>query len=471
MSFPSYLAELRAFLPQNAILTDPLSLAPYLKEWRNRFTGAADGVVFPDCAEQITRIIRLSLEHNVPITPQGGNTGLVGGQIPDPNLRGMILSLNRMNRIRSVHPLDYAIIAEAGVTVADVQKAASEKNLRFPFSIASEGSAQIGGVISTNAGGLNAVKHGLIEDLTIGLEAVTPTGEIYHGLKIIKKDNQGFDVKRLFIGTEGVYGIVTAASLRLIPKPTADICFALALRHLRDTPEVLAFIRNHTDETPEEFELIPAAGFICVNKHKQLQIPFSTLPDYALLIRLSSVRSEEKLYAEAEKIIAALYEKSFIKDAAIPSNLRQMQELRNFRELLSECQKYEGASIKHDVSVPVSKTPELIERGIISARKILPDIRPFPFGHAGDGNIHFNFSAPLHMNKEDFMRYEPALNDMIFEIVAELGGSFSAEHGIGRLRRETLTRYGDPVANSLRVKLKQILDPNGLFNRGKTLPI
>ena len=466
-----FLAALSHALGNRSVITDKADHAPYLKEWRNRFTGAARAVLLPETVEQVAKIMRLCREYRVPVTPQGGNTGLVGGQIPDMSGEGVILSLNRMNKIRDISAPDKAIIAEAGVTVQTVQEAAEAVGLNFPFSIASEGSAQIGGVLSTNAGGLNAVKHGTAEGLAYGVEAVLPDGEIYRGLNMLKKNNQGFDVKRLFLGSEGGFGIITAAALKLVRAPRSRLTFMIALPRLEDSVSVLEAVEAAFVDCLEEFELIPAIGVEFVTKHKGLRPPFADLPPYMILVRVGSGFSEALLRETAEKTLIELSETGLIADAVIAQNQAQAKELRMLREYMSECQKYEGASLKHDVSVPVSRTPDLIKQAREAAEKIIPGARPVPFGHLGDGNIHLNFSVPKGGDDGVFLARESELNDAVFEIVHKLGGSFSAEHGIGRLRRETLAQYGDPTANALRIKLKETLDPNNMLNPGKTLPI
>ncbi|MEM6602857.1 MAG: FAD-binding oxidoreductase [Pseudomonadota bacterium] len=446
-------------LSTRQIITDKADQDPYLREWRDRFHGACAAVLLPESTDQVAQIMRTAYHHNIQIVPQGGNTGLVGGQIPDKSGKQYVLSLKRMNKLRDMSPHDFALTAEAGVVLEDLHTALEETSLMFPLRLASEGSAQIGGLISSNAGGTSVLQYGNMRDLILGLEVVLPNGDILHDLHYLRKANKGLSFNGLFAGTEGRLGIITAASLKLFPKPKSKIYMLVGTENVEKVIALLFLLREHLGASLTECELIPHMGFKFIFKHyPQIQNPFQTTPEWGCLIEVSSAFSQSLIMPVFEEVFAEAYKKNIMTDAVIAQSETQAKNLRDIRMLMSECQKFEGASIKHDVSVPIKSVPELIKRGIAAAQKIIPDIRPLPFGHIGDGNIHFNFTQPAHMEKSAFMTYEPELNATIFDIVHDLKGSFSAEHGIGVLRQQQLKDYSSAVENSLRQRIKDAID-------------
>jgi FAD/FMN-containing dehydrogenase len=454
-------------LPKQNILTHDSDKYPFLIEWRGRFSQDCLGVILPETTQQVSECFKIAQQYNICLVPQGGNTGLVGGQMPKGEQQQVILSLKKMTKIRDISPQDYALTCEAGVPLTVIQNTASEHHRLFPLSLASEGSATIGGLIATNAGGTAVLKYGNMRDLVLGLEVVLPNGDIINDTHYLHKRNVGFDTKYLFIGAEGQHGIITAASLKLFSKPKSEITCLLAVKTPKDAIDILAKLKDATGDNITEFELMPRIGLEFVLKHHALTNPFLELYSWYCLVTASSGFDEALLRTHLLNSLEDVLTQSLALDAVIAENITQSQKLRLIRMLMSESQKPEGASIKHDVSVPVRHIPELIAQGIEIAKKIIPNIRPCPFGHAGDGNIHFNFSQPLGMNPADFMLFEKPLNDAIFEIVHNLNGCFSAEHGIGSLRVEQLYQYRSQEEMRLRNAIKNTLDKNHILNPNK----
>lgn len=449
------------------VVTDPSDLAPRLVEGRGLFQGAAPALLEPASTEEVAFIVAQCAEAGVPLVPQGGNTGLVGGQMP---FGALLLSLRRMNRVRDLDPVDLTVVAEAGCTLHQVQQAAAEAGCLFPLSIASEGTCQIGGNLSTNAGGTAVLRYGNMRELTFGLEVVLPDGRIWNGLSRLRKDNTGYDLKDLFIGAEGTLGFITAAVLRLYPAPRAK---ATALAGVPRPEAALALFRRLRDVAGDAltgFEILPRFGMETVLKH----IPGTTRAlagDHAwyVLAELTSTRRDDDLAALAVDVFGAAFEAGEIEDAVVAASEAQAQALWKLREALSDAQKFEGGSIKHDVSVPVSRIPDFIAVASRLCEAQLPGLRVCAFGHMGDGNIHFNLSQPVGMDKAAYLAMWEAFNRIVHDLVASLGGSISAEHGIGLLKREELTLYKDPVALHLMAVLKAAIDPQGIANPGKVL--
>lgn len=449
------------------IITDKSDMMPFITEWRGRFSQDCLGVIQPRSAQEVSECIVAASGNGLRIVPQGGNTGLVGGQIPKGAQPQIILSLRKMTQIRDISPHDHAVTAEAGVTLSTLQTQAKNHNLLFPMSLASEGSATIGGLISTNAGGTSVLKYGNMRDLILGLETVLPNGDILKDTHYLRKHNMGFDPKYLFIGAEGKHGIVTAASLKLFSRPKSSMTCFLGITSPQNAIDILHLLQQATGDNITEFELVPQIGLEFIEKHYQIPCPLTHSYPWYCLVTAASGFDETILRTHLFKSLEKILETSFAHDAVIAENIAQSDKLRQIRMLLSESQKPEGASIKHDVSVPVRHIPELISLGITKVKKILPNVRPCPFGHAGDGNIHFNFSQPIGMDKDEFMAYEPEINAAIFDIVHKLGGCFSAEHGIGSLRTAQMYQYRSPQEMTLRKKIKAALDPNEICNPNK----
>jgi FAD/FMN-containing dehydrogenase len=445
-------------------------IEPYLIERRDLFHGRTPLVLRPGTIDEVAAIARLANETHTPIVPQGGNTGLVGGQVPDSSGAAIIVSLSRLNKVRSVEPAVGAMIVEAGVILADAQAAAISVDRLFPLSLAAEGSCEIGGNIATNAGGTAVLAYGNTRDLILGLEIVLASGEVWNGLRTLRKDNTGYDLKNLFIGSEGTLGIVTAAALKLFPKPRG---VGTAIIGLADPEAALALFhraRAIAGQSLTSFELMSRLGVEFVLRHLPgTRDPLAGHHDWYVLFEISSGRSD----AEASDIVEAIFidgaEAGIVDDGARAETIDQAQAIWQIRHGLPNVQGFEGGSIKHDVSVPIAAIPELISRGSARVTAMIPGIQPVPFGHIGDGNIHFNFTQPADMDKEVFLDRWEEVNAAVHEIVGELGGSISAEHGIGQLKRPLLPQFKDAVELDLMRKIKATLDPNGILNPGKVL--
>jgi FAD/FMN-containing dehydrogenase len=410
----------------------------------------------------------LANELRVPIVPQGGNTGLVGGQVPDESGREFVLSTERLDRIRSVQPEAGTVTAEAGVVLQRLQEAAAEAGMLFPLSLGAQGSCRIGGNISTNAGGTGVLAYGNTRNLVLGLEVVLPTGEVWNGLRSLLKDNTGYDLKQLFIGAEGTLGIVTAAVLKLFPQPRGvSVAFAGA----PGPPEALSLLRMARDRAGAAltgFELMPRFGLQIVLDHLPgARDPLAAAYPWYILLEFSSGRSEADAQALAEGVLADALAAGVLLDGAMAASLEQGREFWRIRHELAEVQKHEGASVKHDVSVAVELIPEFLEEVTAAVARLVPGVRPLPFGHMGDGNIHFNFSQPTGIRGEDFLARAPEIHAAVHGVVAAMGGSISAEHGIGRYKRELLRSVKSEIELELMRRIKRVFDPNNILNPGR----
>jgi len=456
------LERLKAVVGPGGWTDDADELAPHLVEWRNRYRGDTPLLLRPATAREVAAIVRVCAEAEVGIVPQGGNTGLMGGQIPRAAAGEVLLSLGRMNRVRAVDPVDNTMTVEAGCTLAAVQAAAAAAGRLFPLSLAAEGTCQIGGNLSTNAGGVHVLRYGNARELVLGLEVVTPDGALWDGLRSLRKDNTGYDLKQLFLGAEGTLGIITAAVVKLFPQHRHVQTFLAAVPTVTAAVELLSHVRGATDDAVLAFELIPRFGLELVIRHVPgCADPLAAPSPWYVLCDLTLPR------AAAEPVIAGALEAGHISDAVLAGSAAQSAALWRLRESLSEAQKPEGASIKHDVSVPVSRIPALVEQGVAAITRLVPGIRPVPFGHVGDGNLHFNLSQPVGMDRDAFLAREDELHRIIHDIVADLGGSISAEHGIGVAKREEIRRYKSPLEIALMRRIKEALDPKGIMNPGK----
>jgi FAD/FMN-containing dehydrogenase len=455
--------------PGNVLTADP-DLTPYVTEWRGYYHGRALAVLKPRSAEEIAAVLRVANETGTPIVPQGGNTGLVGGQTPDESGREVVLSLERLDRIRSVDPSGATAVAEAGVVLERLHEAATEAGMLFPLSLGAQGSCRIGGNISTNAGGTAVLAYGNTRSLVLGLEVVLPTGEIWNGLRSLVKDNTGYDLKQLFIGAEGTLGIVTAAVLKLYPKPRGQAVAFAGLPSPHAALELLRIARDHAGTDLTAFELMPQILVEMALRHiPGVSCPLPDWHPWFVLLEFSSTTSEADAGEMAEETLAAAYTAGVVTDAVLASSVEQGRALWRMRHGVSEAQKPEGASIKHDVSVPVDRVPEFLERAIAAVGEALPGLRPVAFGHLGDGNIHFNLSQPVGADPAGFLARAPDLHALVHGIVAELGGSVSAEHGIGRYKRELLKTVKSDIELDLMRRIKHAFDPNGILNPGRVL--
>ncbi|MET0277948.1 MAG: FAD-binding oxidoreductase [Pseudorhodoplanes sp.] len=448
-------------------LTDPDLQAAYLHEMRDRWVGTTPLVLRPETTEQVSQILKLANETRTAIVPQGGNTGLVGGQIPFDN--EIVLSLNRMTKIRELDPVTNTITVEAGATLQRVREAAAEANRLYPQLLPSEGSCTIGGNLSTNAGGTAALAQGNARAHALGLEVVLADGRVLHNLNKLKKDNTGYDLKNLFIGAEGTLGIITAAVLRLVPRPRAVEVAFFGLPSSQAAVDLLGIAQARAGADITSFELLTRFGLETVLKHVEgARDPLEGQHPWYVLMEISS-QASAGVRDLVEEIFEAGVESGLIEDGAIAQTLEQGKAFWRIREEVGEVQKKLGGSIKHDVSVPIASIPSFIEEANAAVLAAMSGARPFPFGHVGDGNIHYNISQPEGTDKSAFMAQEDVVQDAVFRIVLKHGGSISAEHGIGIAKRERLPQVKDPVAIELMRALKATLDPNGILNPGKVL--
>ncbi|WP_160123673.1 FAD-binding oxidoreductase [Rhodovarius lipocyclicus] len=447
-------------------------MAPYLTDWRNLYSdGAALAVLRPASTQELSDCVKACVAAGVPMVPQGGNTSMVAGATPDASGRQIVISTQRMNRVRAIDTMDMTMVAEAGVILKTAQDVAREAGALFPLSLGAEGSATIGGVLSTNAGGNTTVRYGNARELMLGLEAVMPDGTIWNGLRRLRKDNTGYALRHLLVGAEGTLGFITAAALRLFPLPREE---AVALAAVRDEEAALSLFRRFRDRDESAvraFEYMSAGSMHLVLDH----VPGATLPlaqraGHYVLIDLASSRPGAELRALLEEVLAEAMEAGEVLDAALAESGAQRAAIWRLREEHPEGQKLAGASVKNDVSVPVSKVPEMIRRSSDALRALIPGSRPVPFGHMGDGNIHMNLAQPLDMDAKAFLERSHDIMDCVNEVVRELGGSFSAEHGIGRIKTDMMESWRGGAELAAMQAIKKALDPKGLFNPGKVLP-
>jgi D-lactate dehydrogenase (cytochrome) len=470
LSLPDALAQLKQLLGERGFITDAATMAPYLIEERGTYHGVAQAVLRPSSTEEVAAIVKLCAAARLPIFPQGGNTGLSGGAVPWEDGHGVVLSLGRMNRVRDIDPIDYSITVEAGCILADVQKAAAAVDRLFPLSLGAEGSCQIGGNISTNAGGIAVLRYGNTRALVLGIEVVLPDGRIWHGLRALRKDNTGYDLKQLFIGGEGTLGIITAATLRLFPLPKEVETAFLGLTRVEDAMELFSRARRASGDQLTAFELISRFGVEMALKHVPGIIdPLKEKFPWYVLVEVSSSEAQSGLKDMLEHFLGEAMAASLVKDGVVAASGAQARELWRIREGVVEAQKHEGGSHKHDVSVPVSKVADFIKMANKAIADRLPGIRPNAFGHVGDGNIHYNIHQPEAAETAVYLKRREEFNRIVHDIAVGLNGSISAEHGIGRLKREELAHYKPAIEIELMRRVKQALDPDGIMNPGKIL--
>ncbi len=464
------LSRIRAVVGPNGLLTEPSEMAPFLEEERGLYHGAARFVVRPGSTAEVAEVVKICAAEGVAIVPQGGNTGLCGGAAPDTSGQQVILSLSRMNKIRTIDPVNFTMTVDAGVVLQTIQQKADDAGCFFPLSLGAEGSCQIGGNISTNAGGSGVLRYGNTRELVMGLEVVLPDGQIWDGLRILRKDNTGYDLKHLFIGGEGTLGIVTAAVLKVYPKPQDIQSAFCALADLDSALKLLSRARAATGDQVTAFELVGRSGLELDLEHVPgVSDPFDAPYDWYVLIELSTSRPNAGLQESLETLLGEAIEAGEVMDAVLANSLEQRLGLWRIREGVPEAQKRAGGSIKHDVSVPTSSVPEFIRRATEGVLAAMPDARVIPFGHVGDGNIHFNLSQPKGADKQAFLTRWEEMNRIVHDIVVDLRGSISAEHGIGQLKKGELAHYKASLELDIMRKIKAALDPKGLMNPGKIL--
>jgi len=464
---PDLLARFAAIVGERHALSDPAAIAPFLTEERGLYHGRSALVLKPGAVAEVSAILKLANDTGTPIVPQGGNTGLVGGQTPHNG--EIVLSLKRLDRVREVDPASNTMTCEAGVVLIKAQEAAAAAGRLFPLSLGAEGSCTIGGNLSTNAGGTGALAYGVARELVLGLEVVLADGRVLNNLRKLKKDNTGYDLRHLFIGAEGTLGIITAAVLRLFPRPRAVETAFIGMPSPHEALKLLNLAEERAGGSVTGFELIPRIALEFAVTHAPLcRDPLADKHAWYVLMELSS-QSRAGLRATLEDILMTAAERRLINDATIAESNEHRNAFWLLRHHIADTQKYEGGSIKHDVSVPVNAVPTFIDQASAAVQAMIPGCRPCPFGHLGDGNIHYNVTQPIGTDKNEFLEAWDAVNTVVFAVVAKLGGSISAEHGIGVMKRDILHLYKDPVALDLMRGIKRMLDPNGILNPGKVL--
>jgi FAD/FMN-containing dehydrogenase len=465
-----FLAHCRELIGAEHVLTGDADVAPYLSDWRGRFTGRARAVLRPADPQQVAGLVRLCAAHRVPVVPQGGRTGLVIGSVPDESGKAVVLSLRRLNRIRAVDPVNRTMTVDAGCILHDIQQAAAAQGMLFPLSLAAEGSCTIGGNLATNAGGTGVLRYGNTRELCLGLEVATAHGELWDGLRGLRKDNTGYDLRDLYIGAEGTLGVITGAVLKLFPQPKAGITALVALASCRDALELLGMAQETAGPTLTGYELMSDVSLRLVGKHfPALPHPFpQTHPQYALL-ELSSHESEQHAVRLLEETIENALEAGLAQDAVVATSIAQSRALWAIREHIPLAQAADGKNIKHDISVPISRIADFVETTDALLARAWPGVQVVCFGHLGDGNLHYNIAPPAGTPHEAFLAYQGDVNRIVHDSVASYGGSISAEHGIGALKRDELPRYKAQVELDLMRAIKAALDPLGIMNPGKIL--
>src|ERR1700728_3696039 len=463
---PELIARFRAVVGDKYAVTEPADIAPYVTEERGLFHGHSPLILRPGSTTEVSAICQLASAQRIALVPQGGNTGLVGGQTPHHG--EVVISTRRLDRIRDIDPASNTMTCESGVVLQVAQQKASEVDRLFPLSLGAEGSCTIGGNLSTNAGGTTALAYGVAREVVLGLEVVLADGRILHGLSKLKKDNTGYDLRNLFIGAEGTLGIITAATLKLFPKPRAVETAFIGLKSPEQALKLLSISRNEAAGSLTSFELLADIAVDFSVRHGiDIRDPLESRHPWYVLMELSSSREDAR--ATLESILTQGMEQGIVDDAVIAASLSQRSGFWKLRDEMSAAQKPEGGSIKHDISVPVAAVPAFIAEANAAVVKLIPGARPVPFGHLGDGNIHYNVSQPIGANAADFLALWHDVNAVVFEIVLQMGGSISAEHGIGVLKRDELPEVKDKVAIELMRSIKALLDPLGIMNPGKVL--
>ena len=465
------IGRIEAVVGAKGLVTDLADMAPHLEDRRGRFQGTAPCVVKPASTQEVAEVVTLCAAAGVAMVPQGGNTGLVAGGIPSEDEESIVVNLGRMNRVRALDAANDTITVESGCILQQVQEAAEAAGRLFPLSLTAQGSCQIGGNLSTNAGGIQVLRYGNARELVLGLEVVLPDGRIWDGLRSLRKDNTGYDLKQLFIGAEGTLGIITAAVLRLFPRPKETVTAFAAVAGVPAAVDLLGRLRAAVGETVTSFELIPRRGIEFGLKHVPgVQDPLAEPHGWYVLAELWTSAEQSGLKAALEDVLATAHGDGLVRDATIAANEAQAAALWQVREGIVESQKFEGASIKQDIAVPISAVAEFIERASAAVEALITGIRPIIFGHLGDGNIHFNLSQPEGADPAAYLARWDEVNRIVHDIVMDLGGSISAEHGIGRMKLEENVHYKSAIEIELMQRVKRALDPENLMNPGKVVP-
>jgi FAD/FMN-containing dehydrogenase len=466
------LSSLATAAGPDALITDPARTAPMLRDHRALYRGHALAVLAPADVAAVRRLLAFCNEHRIGVVPQGGNTSYCGGATPDASSSQILLSLARLDRVRSVDVANYTLVAEAGCILADLQRAAADADRYLPLSLGSEGSCMLGGNLSTNAGGLNVIHYGMARELVLGLEVVLPDGRLMETLSGLRKDNTGYDIKSLFLGAEGTLGVITAASIKLQPVPRAHATAFAAVRDPEAAVALLGALREASGDRVTSFELIPRIGVDLATRHIPGVVdPLPSVSSWYVLCELSSPRVAEPLAVILEEALSEALKIGWVNDAAVAQNGREREALWRLRESIPEAQRKDGASLKHDISVPVSQVPRFIQVAGDWVAHHVPQGVLVAYGHLGDGNLHFNINQRAGTQPAQLQAVEPKLKRAIHDFVREFGGSFSAEHGIGQLKVFELERYANPVELDLMRRVKKAFDPNGIMNPGKVLKL
>jgi len=465
----SEINKFRKIVGNKNVITDKNDMQKYLKEWRGVYTGVAGAIVKPKSTEEVSNILKFAYRKNISCIPQGGNTGLVGGQIPF-NKNHIVISLERLNKIREINPTDQSVTVEAGLILSDLQKKCDENNLIFPLSLASEGSCSLGGNIASNAGGVAVLYYGNTRELVMGLEVVLSDGSIINNLKTLIKDNTGYSIKDLFIGSEGTLGVITAATLKVFPKPKNMYTALLSVDSPKQSIEILNYIRNNLSIPLTAFELMNNFSIELVNKHmNKASIPIEKFK-WLILVEFSSIEVSKNEKDKIEDLLNEILHQNLAKDIFISQSSKQAKDMWYIRESISEAQKKEGGSIKNDISIPIKDISKFINNAEKISKKVIPGSRSVIFGHIGDGNIHFNISQPVKSDRDKFIKNDKKLRKKINDLTIELNGSISAEHGIGLTKKADLKKYMKKDVELFKL-IKKSFDPKNIMNPGKIIDI
>lgn len=465
----SEINKFRKIVGNKNVITDKNDMQKYLKEWRGVYTGVAGAIVKPKSTKEVSNILKFAYRKNISCIPQGGNTGLVGGQIPF-NRDHIVISLERLNKIREINPTNQSVTVEAGLILSDLQKKCDENNLIFPLSLASEGSCSLGGNIASNAGGVAVLYYGNTRELVMGLEVVLSDGSIINNLKTLIKDNTGYSIKDLFVGSEGTLGVITAATLKVFPKPKNIYTALLSVNSPKQSIEILNYIRNNLSIPLTAFELMNNFSIELVNKHMdKTSIPIEKFK-WLILVEFSSIEVSKNEKDKIENLLNEILHQNLAKDIFISQSLKQAKDMWYIRESISEAQKKEGGSIKNDISIPIKDISKFINNAEKISKEVIPGSRSVIFGHIGDGNIHFNISQPIKSDKDKFLKKDKKLRKKINDLTIELNGSISAEHGIGLTKKADLKKYMKKDVELFKL-IKKSLDPKNIMNPGKIIDI
>jgi FAD/FMN-containing dehydrogenase len=466
----NFTEKLVSALGNDIVLCQAKDIEPWLTDWRGVYKGRAQAVVRPYTTDQVANCLRLCNDAKVPVVPRGGNTGLCGGATPDASPENVILSLDRMNTVHSVDTIANTLVADAGCILGNLRRAAQQADRLLPLSLAAEDSSQIGGNLATNAGGVNVLRYGMARELVLGLEAVLPNGDIYNGLQTLRKDNTGYDLKQLFIGSEGTLGIITKVALRLHAATHVRSVVLVAVESAQQALQLQQLMFGMCGPRLQAFEFFTDACLgLVLDQVPGIHVPFPQRHPAYVLVELADTANEEALQQLLEEVVGQALENGLCLDAVVSSSLSQLQSLWRLREEISEAQRADGPHLKHDISLPIEHIPEFMRTAEQHVRQVSPDCRLFIFGHFGDGNLHYNVSRPAGAERSWAAEWETRVSDAVFDHVMTYQGSISAEHGIGQLKRHAFLQHKDPLQRRLMQQIKQLIDPNGIMNPGKLL--